>query len=442
MHHASLSTVLLLVPTVAFAQNQPPVADAGADRFAYTGSAISLSGSGSDPDGDAIVAVLWTVEAAPDGADYNLLSAENPGAVFVGNTAGTYRLAFAVYDGGLWSAPDTLTVFVATNQPPVAVAGATPTEGVTPLSVFFDGTASTDPEGRPLSYYWTFGDGSDGSYEASLTHVYAIPGTFAVTLEVTDELGMTDFDVVSVYVTRANQAPTVSVVATPTSGAAPLEVQFSATVTDGDNDPLTYAWDFGDSASTDNTSTVKDASHLYQAAGTYYAWLTVSDGRATASASAVISVAESNPVTMTVASAVIQFTNKKKTTGAVTVRGEFEAPLPAADDTVALFVDGILVAAADFGAFRHLWRDQYVFMNRGHMIRLNFEHGRFAFDANKLNLTSLNSADGATIELLIGDTTAVETVPLTSHGCNNNRLVYRRAHHDDNDSDNDGPDVF
>ena len=42
-----------------------------------------------------------------------------------------------------------------------------------------------------------------------------------------------------------NTAPVIeSATATPTSGFAPLAVQFAVTATDEDDDPLTYAWDF------------------------------------------------------------------------------------------------------------------------------------------------------------------------------------------------------
>ncbi|MDG4831224.1 ThuA domain-containing protein [Solwaraspora sp. WMMD1047] len=70
------------------------------------------------------------------------------------------------------------------------------------------------------------------------------------------------------------RAPIAVANATPTSGQAPLTVQFSS---DGSRDPdggtLTYAWAFGDG----ETSTEADPTHTYAEAGNYTAQLTVTN---------------------------------------------------------------------------------------------------------------------------------------------------------------------
>ena len=56
--------------------------------------------------------------------------------------------------------------YASANQPPTAVATATPTTGPAPLTVTFDGTGSTDPDGGDtLTYAWDL-DG-DGAYDDS-----------------------------------------------------------------------------------------------------------------------------------------------------------------------------------------------------------------------------------------------------------------------------------
>jgi PKD repeat protein len=62
-----------------------------------------------------------------------------------------------------------------------------------------------------------------------------------------------------------------------TSSCTSLSCSFTNTSSDPDGDSLSYAWDFGDSTSTDNTSTAKDPSHVFSGAGSYDVTLTVKD---------------------------------------------------------------------------------------------------------------------------------------------------------------------
>lgn len=76
---------------------------------------------------------------------------------------------------------------------------------------------------------------------------------------------------------NANQLPVCdSIWAQPTVGPGPdLTVQFGATGTDPDNDPLVYSWSFGDaSANADSANPV----HTYVGYGSYTAEMVISDG--------------------------------------------------------------------------------------------------------------------------------------------------------------------
>ncbi len=90
-----------------------------------------------------------------------------------------------------------------------------------------------------------------------------------------------------------NRNPVANIFASPTAGAAPLDVQFNAsTSSDPDGDPLTFAWNFGDGT----TGTGAMPLHRYSAIGTYTATVTVSDGRGgTNSASVRIDVGNTPP---------------------------------------------------------------------------------------------------------------------------------------------------
>jgi len=97
-----------------------------------------------------------------------------------------------------------------------------------------------------------------------------------------------NWDSISVTVSTV---PTLSVVcsANPTSGAAPLDVTFSTTVTGG-LAPYSYSWTFGDGS----TSTLANPTHTYASAGPFTATVVVTDTETTdqvKSATAQITVA-------------------------------------------------------------------------------------------------------------------------------------------------------
>ena len=75
----------------------------------------------------------------------------------------------------------------AENVPPTAALSVNCQD----LMCTFDASGSSDSDGTITSYAWSFGDGTDGSGE-STTHSYTQPGTYSVTLTVTDDDSATD----------------------------------------------------------------------------------------------------------------------------------------------------------------------------------------------------------------------------------------------------------
>ncbi len=63
-----------------------------------------------------------------------------------------------------------------------------PAAGEAPLSVHFTPGASNDPDGTLAAYAWDFGDGAAAS-GPEVDHVFALPGSYTVTLTVTDNAG-------------------------------------------------------------------------------------------------------------------------------------------------------------------------------------------------------------------------------------------------------------
>jgi chitodextrinase len=76
------------------------------------------------------------------------------------------------------------------NSPPQASFTTTALSGYAPLTVGFDGSASTDSDGRVVSWAWSFGDGGSAT-AAVTTHVYTTPGIYTASLTVTDDDGAT-----------------------------------------------------------------------------------------------------------------------------------------------------------------------------------------------------------------------------------------------------------
>ena len=76
------------------------------------------------------------------------------------------------------------------NNPPVANPGG-PYLAAINTAISFDGSSSSDADGDPLTYAWTFGDGG-ASTEAAPSHSYAATGVYDVCLTVND--GTVDSD--------------------------------------------------------------------------------------------------------------------------------------------------------------------------------------------------------------------------------------------------------
>jgi Tol biopolymer transport system component len=90
------------------------------------------------------------------------------------------------------------------NQPPVAIADASPTAGEAPLTVTFDGTGSFDPDGTIVTYTWDFGDGSPTVSAQTASHKYTSEGVYLATLTITDNFGKQGSDKVIIEVGRSS----------------------------------------------------------------------------------------------------------------------------------------------------------------------------------------------------------------------------------------------
>jgi glucose/arabinose dehydrogenase len=190
---------------------------------------------------------IWAMQTGPSGLPdpTKILTfvgpASNPVALEIGPGGDLFYVDF---DGG---AIRRIRYF-AGNQPPIAVAEATPTNGPAPLQVSFDGRDSSDPESGALTYAWDLdGDGQfDDSTSATPSRTYTSAGTVNVRLRVTDPGALTDTDTVVISV--GNTAPNATIVAptAATTWEVGQSVSFSGTATDPQDGTLpasAYTWE-------------------------------------------------------------------------------------------------------------------------------------------------------------------------------------------------------
>ncbi len=280
--------------TIDIVVNAAPVAIALADPVVGNNPlTVSFDGSTSSDDQDDIVSYEW------DFGDGTGTSTEvSPQYEFT--TPGVYTVSLTVTDGGGLTGTDTIDITVNENDSPIPVATASVTEGQAPLTVIFDGSGSTDDTGIE-SYQWDFKDGTT-STEVSPIKTFNTPGTYDVTLTVTDIDGLSAVATIVITVNVPNEAPVAVIEASVTEGEAPLEVSFTGSGSTDDVGIESYQWDFGDGTS----STQADPTHLFTGIGEFTVTLTVTDaGGLTDQSSILITVQQptENEAPVAVASA-------------------------------------------------------------------------------------------------------------------------------------------
>ena len=260
--------------TVTVRVNDPPVAVAGPTRSIAVGETVPLDAGGSSDSDGRIIAYSWDFGNGTTGAGVT------PSHAYF--KPGTYTVRLTVEDDSTTSSRfgvSTATVHV--NDPPVAVAGPERTVAVDE-TISFDGSGSSDSDGKLIGYVWDFGDGTTATGVAP-THAYAKPGVYTARLTVEDSSGTSTRFHSSTAVIRVNDQPTA--VAGPARTVAVGEtIPFDAGKSyDSDGKLIGYVWDFGDGSAGDGIA----PAHAYSKPGTYTVKLTVEDNSTTSSRFAV-----------------------------------------------------------------------------------------------------------------------------------------------------------
>jgi len=231
---------------------------------------FTVTGTGGTPTGDVNI----TVSGGPETCSESLTSGSGSCTVTLlvpGTGTGFRRVITASYAGDSRFAPDTDTenhrVNPLPNVPPTADFAA-PTNCTAGQACQFN-DASSDSDGSVQTWSWSFGDGQNSSAEDPTT-IYAVTGTYNVTLTVTDNDGATDDVTKPVTV---NDPPTAAFTP-PTTCTVGVDCTFTA---DGSNDSdgsiVSWDWSFEDGG----TASGETTTHNFAATGPHSVTLTVTD---------------------------------------------------------------------------------------------------------------------------------------------------------------------
>ncbi|MCF8413523.1 MAG: PKD domain-containing protein, partial [Melioribacteraceae bacterium] len=192
--------------TITVSINQPPLADAGADRIICAGNVAIFNGSASSDPEEGVLVYYWDFGDGTTAEGINTTKSYSAG--------GIYEVTLKIEDdSGLPCNSDVDRLVVKVVEAPVANAGQDITVCAN-SEVKFDGSKSTDFDGVVNSYFWNFGDGTTGG-GASPTHIFSQSGKYKVTLtitgDVTEGCDNSDTDELIVNVIAAPEAKFTSV---------------------------------------------------------------------------------------------------------------------------------------------------------------------------------------------------------------------------------------
>lgn len=230
---------------------------------------IAFDASSSTDDG-RIISYSWTFGDGDSGTGATISRA------FA--AAGAYNVTLTVTDDRGLSASITKVVTIGIGTNPTAAFTVSPTPPSLNATTFFDATLSSASPGRKLAAYaWTFGDGGTAS-GVSATHTYAIAGSYAVTLKVTDDLGKTGVSTQTLSVGTVDLKADLTVSPSAAVINSPVQAVASGSTTQPGQTIVQYDFNFGDGQSDSIVSGSNAvATHYYRTIGKYTITLTIRD---------------------------------------------------------------------------------------------------------------------------------------------------------------------
>jgi PKD repeat protein len=158
---------------------------------------------------------------------------------------------------------------------PVAAFIGTPTSGYVPLTVQFTDQSTNSPTSWKWEYRKGTGSWTQFSTAQNPSYIFSATGTFSIRLTATNAGGSNTATKTSYITVTTPPRPVAQFIGTPTSGNAPLTVQFTDQST---NSPTSWKWEYRKSTgSWSQFSTVKNPSYTFTATGTYSIRLTATN---------------------------------------------------------------------------------------------------------------------------------------------------------------------
>ncbi|MCX6246170.1 MAG: PKD domain-containing protein [Bacteroidetes bacterium] len=294
-------TIIQSVPT--------PVASYSYSSTLCSGQNVQFTDLTQLNGGSVLTGWVWNFDDPTSGIQ-NISYLQNPVHAFT--SAGTYDV---ILTSSNVSCSNTIIKSIPINPQPAAGFSADTACFGTPTH-FQD--QSVPNSTQIVTWDWNFGDGSSHASIANPIHLYTLPGTYAVTLNVTNSNGCIQSKTSNVLVIPSPAANFVY----STNNCSGSPVQFTDQSTTPYGYIVKWTWNFGDGTSTTiNLPASPNVTHSYAAGGTYVVTLAV---KTADSCSALIShsiIVTSAPAanfdypTVTCEGTAIQFTDLSQQNG-------------------------------------------------------------------------------------------------------------------------------
>jgi PKD repeat protein len=268
------------------ANRAPIVAADSSTANVGEGTAPTMTGTFSDPDGDTVSVTASAGKLTQTGTSGGTWSWTQPAS----DEPSSQSVTIKADDGrGLFTTASFTTATagvlptVNISRAAAAVSSSAPASSPEGTAINLTGSASSpsaEDNAAPFTYSWnvtkdgtSFGTGSAAAFSFTPND----EGTYVATLQATDDGGMTGTSPSMTFI-GTNVAPSAKITSVAWTPQLVLtahqSVSFAGSFTDpGTLDTHTVDWKFGDGA----TGTGLSAAHAYNAAGTYTVTFTVTD---------------------------------------------------------------------------------------------------------------------------------------------------------------------